>query len=156
MGTSSSTQLFAREPNNPCTSCLDLIRGEVLVRDWTVFDLLFALNPIIIGTVAWLSSHALPTLVGPGISNPIHIARDLIDHQYSPRRASVLTVACRLSRDSSNWPRRARIQARLSTLIDDLLGDGKFDQVIFAAHSQQLLRSTISMTWHQATRNSVD
>lgn len=85
--------------------------------------------------IGWISTLSLPILASTRLGNFVHIARDLIDHQYSHRRASMLTRA-RRSRDAEHWPRRARIQARLATLLDELVRDGKFDQVIFVVHSQ--------------------
>jgi hypothetical protein len=85
--------------------------------------------------IGWVSTLALPVLVGARLGNPIHIARDLIDHEYRRRRASILTIA-RRSRDGTLLPRRARIQARLLTLLDEFVRKGRFDHVIFAVHSQ--------------------
>lgn len=85
--------------------------------------------------IGWVSTLALPMLIGARLGNPVHIARDLIDHQYSRRRASILTMA-RRARDPTHWPRRARIQARLMTLLDELVQKGRFDHVILAVHSQ--------------------
>jgi hypothetical protein len=83
--------------------------------------------------IGWASTLALPVLASFPLGNFIHIARDLIDHQYSRRRASRLT---RSSRDKERWPRRARIQGRLLTLLDEVVRRGQFDQVIFVVHSQ--------------------
>jgi hypothetical protein len=109
------------------------------IRDWPFADWIVAAvqnykHAILL--VGWMSSLALPIFVGAQLSNPVHIARDLVDHQYSPRRASVLSVARRRSRDPSLWPRRARIQARLQKLLNEVVRNGHFDQVIFVVHSQ--------------------
>lgn len=85
--------------------------------------------------VGWVSTLALPVLASFQVGNFVHIARDLIDHQYSHKRASMLTQV-RRSRDPELWPRRARIQARLETLLTELVKDGKYDRFIFAVHSQ--------------------
>jgi protein-S-isoprenylcysteine O-methyltransferase Ste14 len=85
--------------------------------------------------VGWLSTLTLPFLAGAALSNPIHIVRDLIDYQYSRRRASILT-RLRSSRDPEHWPRRARIHARLLRLLDELVRNTRADHVIFAVHSQ--------------------
>jgi hypothetical protein len=86
--------------------------------------------------IGWMSSLALPVLVGAQLSNPVHIARDLLDHQYSPRRASALSAARRRSRDVARYPRRARVQARLERLLNEVVRNGQFDQLILGVHSQ--------------------
>jgi len=83
--------------------------------------------------IGWISTLSLPVLASFRLGNFVHIARDLIDHQYSRRRASMLT---RRSRDRESWPRRARIQSRLLTLLDEVVRKGQFDQAIFVVHSQ--------------------
>lgn len=85
--------------------------------------------------IGWVSTLSLPILASTRLGNFVHIARDLIDHQYSRRRASMLTRV-RKSRDVEHWPRRARIQARLMTLLEVLMRKGQFDHVIFVMHSQ--------------------
>lgn len=85
--------------------------------------------------VGWVSTLALPVLASLRIGNFVHIARDLIDHQYSHKRASMLTQM-RRSRDPELWPRRARIQARLEALLTEMLRGRKYDHFIFAVHSQ--------------------
>jgi hypothetical protein len=108
------------------------------IRGWPFADRLVAFVQYYkhaIMAIGWLSSLALPALVAL-LSNPVHIARDLVDYQYSPRRASVLSSARRRSRDPSLWPRRARIQARLEKVLNEVVRNGHFDQVIFGVHSQ--------------------
>lgn len=85
--------------------------------------------------VGWVSTLALPVLASLRIGNFVHIARDLIDHQYSHKRASMLTQV-RRSRDPELWPRRARIQARLEALLTEMLREHTYDHFIFAVHSQ--------------------
>src|SRR5262245_3869062 len=45
---------------------------------------------LILGAAS-LATLSLPILASTRLGNFVHIARDLIDHQYSPRRASMLT-----------------------------------------------------------------
>lgn len=75
----------------------------------------------------------------------IHIARDLIDHQYRARRslarlwgnvrAGTRAAASAPARPPSH-PRRARIAGRLDTIMKRLLAKEKLDKLIFVAHSQ--------------------
>ena len=114
---------------------LSLFRGLFSVDiDRTIVDTSTAYKRTIM-TIGWISTLALPVLASFRIGNFVHIARDLIDHQYSHKRASMLTQV-RRSRDPELWPRRARIQARLETLLTELVQDGKYDRFIFAVHSQ--------------------
>lgn len=83
----------------------------------------------------WMATLSLPLLASTRVGNFVHIARDLIDHQYSRRRASMLTQL-RKSRHAEHWPRRARIQGRFIALLEELSRQGKFDAVIFVMHSQ--------------------
>ncbi|NJO33884.1 MAG: hypothetical protein HC869_12815 [Rhodospirillales bacterium] len=85
--------------------------------------------------IGWVATLSLPILASTRVGNVVHIARDVIDHQYSRRRASMLTQL-RKSRDREQWPRRARIQGRFITLLDDIVRRGEFDAIVFVMHSQ--------------------
>ena len=64
--------------------------------------------------LAWGLAFVFPLLMGQAFNNAVHIARDLIDHQYGPERGRVL--AARRDRrltDALRWPRRERIRQRL-------------------------------------------
>jgi hypothetical protein len=116
---------------------VDVVAPFVTVFSWIGVDLpdLATKWKRTIFAIGWISALSLPILASTRLGNFVHIARDLIDHQYSRRRASMLTQLGR-SRDVDHWPRRARIQARLIRLLDDLLRDGKFDAAVFVMHSQ--------------------
>jgi hypothetical protein len=117
--------LLFRIPPESVVGRLFGARGETFATAW---------KHVILG-IASLATLSLPILASTRLGNFVHIARDLIDHQYSPRRASALT-RLRRSRDAEHWPRRARIQARLTALMDDLMRKGPYDQLIFVVHSQ--------------------
>jgi hypothetical protein len=75
--------------------------------------------------------------MGGAFNNAVHIARDLIDHQYGPHRGRVL--AQRRDRRlpaAVRWPRRERIRQRLLQLLAALAKRGGYDRIIFLAHSQ--------------------
>jgi hypothetical protein len=86
--------------------------------------------------IGWISTLALPVLASLPLGNFIHIARDLIDHHYSQSRASRLARLPAKLRDKEQWPRRARIQGRLRTLLEEVVPKERFDQAIFVVHSQ--------------------
>lgn len=69
-------------------------------------------------------------------ANVIHIFRDVVDHQYKPEFDALKMVLPKGMRTHSPWPRRARIQERMNVLMEEFIGKGGFDQVIFLAHSQ--------------------
>ena len=79
---------------------------------------------------------AVPFAVSHRISNVVHIARDLIDHQFAPRIETASWFLPWIFKFGEVRPRRERIQSRLVTLIDKVVKDAKFDAVIFVAHSQ--------------------
>lgn len=69
-------------------------------------------------------------------SGVLHILRDLVDHQYSPRftfSQHLLPVA---AIKEGEHPRRARVEARLEVLLRQVVARERFDRVIFVAHSQ--------------------
>lgn len=66
----------------------------------------------------------------------LHIVRDLVDHQFTPR----FTLSRRLlpapSHNGEAHPRRARIERRLDVLLKDIVDKERFDRLVFVAHSQ--------------------
>jgi hypothetical protein len=87
--------------------------------------------------LAWGLALIFPLLMGNAFNNAVHIARDLIDHQYGPERGRVLAERRdrRLS-DAERWPRRERIRQRLLRLLAALNERGGYDRIVFLAHSQ--------------------
>jgi len=70
----------------------------------------------------------------------IHIARDLVDHQYRARR-SIAQVAQGWRRKAqenkgNSYPRRARIAGRLDTIMKHVMAGERLDKLIFLTHSQ--------------------
>ncbi len=86
---------------------------------------------------AWVMAVLLPMAAGKGFNNAVHVARDLIDHQFGPwcGRLRGGGAGARLT-DEKRYPRRARIQKRLATLIDALPDRSSYTQILFVAHSQ--------------------
>lgn len=65
----------------------------------------------------------------------IHVARDIVDHQFTPR----FEVARRLlpgGRPRGTYPRRNRIQRRLDALIEGIIATVPIDRLLFVTHSQ--------------------
>lgn len=87
--------------------------------------------------LAWALALVFPLLMGNAFNNAVHIARDLIDHQYGPERGRVLTARRdRRLTDALRWPRRERIRQRLLQVLAALGERGPYDRIIFLAHSQ--------------------
>lgn len=70
------------------------------------------------------------------VASVIHIFRDIVDHQYRPHFKALNIVLPKGLRTQTKWPRRRRIQERMNVLIEEFVGRGGFDQVVFLAHSQ--------------------
>lgn len=93
------------------------------------------LQPYIFGAASVVAAGT-GLLFASGATTAIHIARDLIDHQYRPD----LGYSHRLLR--SKWrhgpqrPRRLRISERLNTLFRELICQRNFDDLVFVVHSQ--------------------
>jgi hypothetical protein len=80
---------------------------------------------------------AVGYLMAQGFTTAIHIARDLIDHQYSPRLGySYYLLPPSLRGKLPHRPRRERLRARLNALSDQLVCEEGFDDVVFVVHSQ--------------------
>lgn len=66
----------------------------------------------------------------------VHIARDLVDHQYSPTLAAARLFRPLARPTGRRYPRRNRIEQRLDNLMKDVVSKQGFDRLIFVAHSQ--------------------
>jgi hypothetical protein len=80
-----------------------------------------------------------PYLLGvlPDASRGIlHIGRDLVDHQYTPRLSFLRWLLPKGSRRDGVYPRRARVQNRLHTLMTEVVAAKGFDRLVFLTHSQ--------------------
>ncbi len=66
----------------------------------------------------------------------LHIGRDLVDHQFTPRFTLSRHLLPRPAHKDVAHPRRARIEARLDVLLKDVVEAEKFDRLVFIAHSQ--------------------
>jgi hypothetical protein len=76
-------------------------------------------------------------LMAGGFTTAVHIARDLIDHQYSPRLGySHHLLPPRVRRSLPARPRRLRLRTRLDAVSRELIAPEGFDDVIFVVHSQ--------------------
>lgn len=66
----------------------------------------------------------------------VHIGRDLVDHQFTPRFTLSRMLLPRPAHRNVAFPRRARIEARLDVLLKEIVDAEQFDRLIFVAHSQ--------------------
>jgi hypothetical protein len=66
----------------------------------------------------------------------LHIVRDLVDHQFTPRLAFSRYLLPNPARDVDGHPRRARIESRLDVLLKEIVDREQFDRLVFVAHSQ--------------------
>jgi hypothetical protein len=94
-----------------------------------------------ITSVGFAAFFILPILMGSMLSNGVHIARDLIDHQL--RATQMWLIPWRLKSDYVDYPRRRRTMRRFETVVCELLkgrlNSGTslpFDHLVFVAHSQ--------------------
>lgn len=87
-------------------------------------------------SLALLFGLLLPLFLGRALGNALHIARDLIDHQYGPEEGRALSSVTKGLKRDERWPRRARIEARLASMLATLREQCHFDHVVFVAHSQ--------------------
>lgn len=79
---------------------------------------------------------AVSYLIGPRITNVVHVARDLIDHHFRPKSESTPQLRPGLKFSDNDFVRRIRIRRRLQAILDKYLRNGGYDCVIFVAHSQ--------------------
>lgn len=66
----------------------------------------------------------------------LHIGRDLVDHQFTPRFTLSRTLLPKPAHKDVAHPRRARIEARLDVLMKEVVDAERFDRLVFIAHSQ--------------------
>lgn len=86
--------------------------------------------------VAALIAIIVPMAFGPWITNVVHIARDIIDHQYQPKLETAATFLPKLLQPEEGTPRRTRLQNRLQVLLDRHFRDAGCSEIVFLAHSQ--------------------
>jgi len=113
------------------------VNADLITELKQTADHVFASYVNVTMLLAWSLALAFPLLMGKGLNNAVHIARDLIDHQYGPHRGSIL--AQRRDRrllDRLRFPRRERIRQRLLQLLGVLAQRGGYERIIFLAHSQ--------------------
>ena len=79
----------------------------------------------------------LGSILAAGAPMVAHIARDLIDHEYTPKLGFVYYLLPRKWREAgSKQPRRERISERLKTLVREVILKDEYQGLVFAAHSQ--------------------
>ena len=81
----------------------------------------------------------LPTVVGAltkASTGVLHVARDLVDHQYAPRYVVAKFRLPKWLQQRGTHPRRERIQMRLKALMEGILAAERFDRLVFLTHSQ--------------------
>ncbi len=66
----------------------------------------------------------------------LHIVRDLVDHQFTPRFTLSRYLLPRPTHQNLAHPRRARIESRLDVLLKEIVDKEGFDRLVFVAHSQ--------------------
>jgi hypothetical protein len=87
----------------------------------------------------------------------LHIVRDLVDHQFTPRFTLSRYLLPRPTHANVAHPRRSRIETRLDVLLKEVVEPEKFDRLVFVAHSQGsvILHDYLSTTHDdQAIRNA--
>jgi pimeloyl-ACP methyl ester carboxylesterase len=116
----------------------ELVYHAVSVPPWLNYDII----PPWLQTavVAVIPAYLFLLRVFHSISAPIiHIARELVDHQYRPRSTELHAIEKRLGHGRSyqpEYPRRALIEARLDTIMEKLVTREPIDKLIFLTHSQ--------------------
>lgn len=65
----------------------------------------------------------------------VHVARDIVDHQFTPRFVVARGILPGV-RPRGTYPRRERIQKRLDALMEGLIAKEPFDRLVFVTHSQ--------------------
>lgn len=76
--------------------------------------------------------------ISKAMRGALHIARELIDHQYTPNfgLAEFLLPRAKLEERYTGFPRRRRILARLEQLVADVMARERFDRLVLLGHSQ--------------------
>jgi hypothetical protein len=89
-----------------------------------------------IGLVVTLASFGLYAVLDTAsFVNFVHIARDLIDHQYQPNGDYIYQLVPRKRRSKLEYPRRERLRSRVDAVVKYLKMQG-CDDLVFVAHSQ--------------------
>lgn len=76
----------------------------------------------------------LSTFLSAGATNLIHVVQNVIDHHYDPTVDAALLS--KLVKVEDRRPRRAEIHRRLASLLKRHATHGRFDELVFVAHSQ--------------------
>jgi hypothetical protein len=95
--------------------------------------MLTATSAVVLFLFIWL--YFLDRL-GRSADGVLHIARDLIDHQYRPRFGPLSWLLPRDKKYTDTWPRRARINDRLTIMIETLIARERLEKLVFLTHSQ--------------------
>jgi hypothetical protein len=66
----------------------------------------------------------------------LQIGRDVVDHQFTPRFALSRMLLPKPTHKNVTHPRRARIEARLDSVLKEIVDAERFDRLVFVAHSQ--------------------
>lgn len=66
----------------------------------------------------------------------LQIGRDVVDHQFTPRFALSRMFLPKPTHRNVKHPRRARIEARLDVVLQQIVDVERFDRLVFVAHSQ--------------------
>jgi hypothetical protein len=91
---------------------------------------------LVIALVVTLTSFALyGVLDTANFVNVVHIARDLIDHQYQPEDSYISRLLPGHRRSGIQYPRRERLQSRLK-LVVKYLEEQRCAELVLVAHSQ--------------------
>lgn len=104
-----------------------------LVKDFGAVDFLTGLvSGSSLGTLVLYLISALQEVT----NGVLHIARDIVDHQYTPRLSHVDRLLPKSVRARGHYPRRARMENRLDVLMTEVVLPRKFDRLVFLTHSQ--------------------
>ena len=109
-----------------------LVNFQHILYEWPWF---LTLRGVLLGVTA-LVAAAVSYLIGPRITNVVHIARDLIDHHFRPKYESTPQLRPALRYVDDVYSRRIRIRKRLKSILEKHVRHGGFDEVYFIAHSQ--------------------
>ncbi len=116
------------------------VQNVPFIADWlraNLFDdvTVEGLRDVLTGSLLTI----LPTVLGAltkASTGVLHVARDLVDHQYAPRYVVSKFRLPTWLQQRGTHPRRERIQKRLEALIEGIMSTEKFDRLLFLTHSQ--------------------
>ncbi len=106
------------------------------LRAW--FDTKGWLEQLRVLTTSTTLVTVLPYFLGvvqKASSGVVHVARDIVDHQFTPRFAVARGMLPGV-RPRGTYPRRERIQKRLDALMEGLVAQEPFNRLVFVTHSQ--------------------